>query len=458
MSALPTPAPARAKTPRLAAAVSIAAAVGLPVGLFALILFIVPVLQPDLLDAFIRERLHHDPATWAWRDAVYAVALVVLAFVFANFAAIFSGILSWWERRVAGRIQSRIGPNRAGVGGFLVWIADAVKLLLKEDLVPADADRILFRAAPYFVMAGFILTFVVLPFGESIAVTDMNVGLFYITSITALVVVGILLSGWSSNSKWALFGGMRSAAQVVSYEIPAGLAIMIPVLMAGTLSMQGIIRAQGGLPWQWFMFRNPAAFVTFFIFFTSQLAEANRTPFDLPEAESELVAGYLSEYSGFRFALFFLAEWGNLWVMAAMAVTIFLGGWQIPFVPNELYGQLKGIGFPPLAWWGLQAASMAIFAVKTIFLVNVIVWIRWTLPRIRVDQMMSLCWKYLVPVSFACFLFTLLWQIAVAAVPALETAMGLGLTAAAVVLAVLFARQTHRNIAAVGDRIDLSNW
>ncbi|HZZ86115.1 MAG TPA: NADH-quinone oxidoreductase subunit NuoH [Anaeromyxobacteraceae bacterium] len=458
MSALPTSAPARVKTPRIAAAISIAAAIGLPIGLFALILFAVPLLQPDLLDAFIRERLHHDPATWAGRDATYAVALVVLAFVFANFAAIFSGILSWWERRVAGRIQSRIGPNRAGVGGFLVWIADAVKLLLKEDLVPADADRILFRAAPYFVMTGFILTFVVLPFGESIAVTDMNVGLFYITSITALVVVGILLSGWSSNSKWALFGGMRSAAQVVSYEIPAGLAIMVPVLMSGTLSMQGIIRAQGGLPWEWFMFRNPAAFITFFIFFTSQLAEGNRTPFDLPEAESELVAGYLSEYSGFRFALFFLVEWGNLWVMAAVAVTIFLGGWQIPFVSNELYAQLKGTGFPPAAWWGLQAASMAVFALKTIFLVNVVVWIRWTLPRIRVDQMMSLCWKYLVPVSFVCFVFTLLWQIAVASVPALETAMGVGLTAVAVLLAVLFARQTHRNITAIGDRVDLSNW
>ncbi len=458
MSALPTPAPARTKTPRLAAIVSVTAAIALPLGLFCVILFATPLLQPALLDGFIRERLHRDPATWYWRDGVYTVALLVLAFVFANFAAIFSGILSWWERRVAGRIQSRIGPNRAGVGGFLVWIADAVKLILKEDLVPAEADQMLFRAAPYFVMVGFILTFVVLPFGESIAVSDMNVGLFFITSITALVVVGILLSGWSSNSKWALFGGMRSAAQVVSYEIPAGLAIMVPVLMAGTLSMQGIIRAQGGLPWQWFIFRNPAAFALFFIFFTSQLAEANRTPFDLPEAESELVAGYLSEYSGFRFALFFLVEWGNLWTMSAIAVTIFLGGWQIPFVPNELYAQLKGTGFPPLAWWGLEAASMLVFAAKTMVLVNVVVWLRWTLPRIRVDQMMSLCWKYLVPVSFACFLFTLLWQIAVAAVPALETAMGVGLTAVSVVLAVLFARQTHRNITAIGDRVDLSNW
>ena len=158
-------------------------------------------------------------------------------------------------------------------------------------------------------------------------------GIFYILAVTSLVVVGvILLAGWSSNSKWSLFGGMRAAAQIISYEIPAGLAIMVPVLMAGTLSTQGLIQAQGGWPWEWFFFRNPAAAVAFFILFISQLAEGNRTPFDLPEAESELVAGYLSEYSGFRFALYFLVEWANLWIIGAVATTLFLGGWQIPGV------------------------------------------------------------------------------------------------------------------------------
>src|ERR671934_90055 len=289
------------------------------------------------------------------------MALALIAFVFVNFGAIFSGVISWYERRVAGRMQSRIGPNRAGFLGFFVWIADAVKLLLKEDLVPEDADALLFRMAPYFVLLGFALTFVVLPFGHSLVVADMNVGIFYVTSVTALVVVGILISGWSSNSKWALFGGMRSAAQVISYEIPAGIAIFVPVLMAGTLSMQGIIRAQGGLPWDWFAFRNPAAFIAFFILFTSQLAEGNRTPFDLPEAESELVAGYLSEYSGFRFALFFLAEWGNIWVLSAIVTTLFLGGWQIPGVSAEAIDATRGAGvLPAAAWWGWQAVSMLV--------------------------------------------------------------------------------------------------
>jgi NADH-quinone oxidoreductase subunit H len=388
------------------------------------------------------------------------VALLLLAFLMVNFGAIFSGAISWYERRVAGRIQSRIGPNRAGAGGFLVWIADAVKLILKEDLVPADADAVLFRAAPYFVLLGFALTFVVLPFGHSLVLTDMNVGIFYVTSVTALVVIGILISGWSSNSKWALFGGMRSAAQVISYEIPAGVAIFIPVLMAGTLSMQGIIRAQGGLPWEWFVFRNPAAFIAFFILFTSQLAEGNRTPFDLPEAESELVAGYLSEYSGFRFAMFFLAEWGNIWVLSAIATTLFLGGWQIPGVSAEAIDATRGAGLmPAAAWWGWQVVSLAVFTAKCVVLSNVVVWLRWTLPRIRVDQMMSLCWKYLVPAAFACFVFTLFWVLAAGSLPAIEKVSGAVLFAGAVVLLLAFFRRVRQNIAAVqGDKLDLSNW
>jgi NADH-quinone oxidoreductase subunit H len=198
----------------------------------------------------------------------------------------------------------------------------------------------------------------------------------------------------------------------------------------------------------------------FMIFLISQLAEGNRTPFDLPEAESELVAGYLSEYSGFRYALFFMVEFGNVWVMSAVGVTLFFGGWQVPFVHANDYAAALGNGsFPALAWWGLQIASMVVFVVKTLIVLNLVVWIRWTLPRIRVDQMMNLCWKYLVPASFTMFVFTLLWQIAVDRLPALETATGLGLFGAFLVTVVLFVRQTLKNIRLVhGDRIDLTNW
>ncbi len=450
----------RKRTARLLLAVTLATALGLVGALFAGVLFLTPLTQQPMLDAFVRRTLGRDPATWGGTQVVYAAALMLTAFVLFNFGAIFGGIFSWLERRVAGRMQSRIGPNRVGAAGFLQWLADAVKLLFKEDLIPAEADSLLFRIAPYFVVTGFALTLVALPFGESLILADLGVGIFYISSITALVVVGVLLSGWSSNSKWALFGGMRSAAQVISYEIPAGLAIMTPVLMAGTLSMQGIIRAQAGWPWEWFVFRNPAALVAFFILFASQLAEGNRTPFDLPEAESELVAGYMTEYSGFRFALFFLVEWGNLWVMAAVATTLFLGGWQLPGVDAAAWAGWRGTGdVPPAAWWLMQLVSMLWFAAKTLSLVGVIMWVRWTLPRIRVDQMMNLCWKYLVPGAFACFLFTLAWQLLVGSAPAVDLYTGVTLFAAGMVALALFARQTRRNIALVsGDRVDLSNW
>ncbi len=447
------------RTPRSLALLTAAVAIGLPGALLAAILVLLPLAKPEMVDAFVRDVLGHDPSTWPWTEALYAAALALAGVVVFSWGAIFGGITTWMERKIAGRMQSRIGPNRAGAHGFLVWMADALKMLLKEDLVPGEADALLFRAAPYFGVVGFLLTFVALPFGESLIVADLDVGVFFIAAVTALVVVGILVAGWSSNSKWALFGGFRSAAQVVSYEIPAGIALMVPVLMGGTLSTQGLIRAQGPWPWEWFVFRNPAAFAAFFIFFTAQLAEANRTPFDLPEAESELVAGFHSEYSGFRFGLFFLVEYGNLWVMSALAATLFLGGWQVPFVGAELYAELRGTGFPAPGWWGLQALSLAVFTAKTVGLVLVVLWLRWTLPRVRIDQMMNLCWKYLVPGAFACLLFTLGWQLLVGAAPAVETASGVALSLLALGLLALFAKQTRDNIAAVaGDKVDLSNW
>jgi NADH-quinone oxidoreductase subunit H len=446
-------------SPRAVVLVTLAVATLLPGALFAGILVLSAASKPQMVQALIRQVAGVDPATWPYTTLVTWGSVAVLALVLLTFGAVISGMTVWWEMRVSSRMQSRIGYNRAGAAGFLQWIADAVKLLFKEDLIPAEADRMIFRVAPYFVMTGFALTFVALPFGESLIAADLNVGIFYLVAVTALVVVGILLAGWSSNSKWALFGGMRSAAQVVSYEIPAGLAVMVPILMAGTLSMQGIIRAQGPWPWQWFVFTNPAATVAFVIFFVSQLAEGNRTPFDLPEAESELVAGYLSEYSGFRFALYFLVEFGNLWVMGAIAATLFLGGWQVPGVGPELYASARGSGpLPGLGWWGLQVLSMVVMVAKTLLVLNLIVWIRWTLPRVRIDQMMNLCWKWLVPFAFVTFVFTLLWQVLVARVPALTTVTGVVLFAAFLVVAWLFARQTRANIAAAGDHVDMTNW
>jgi NADH-quinone oxidoreductase subunit H len=407
----------------------------------------------EWIDSLIRG-WGHDPATWPWTQFLYLAFMGLFAFIVINFAAISAGIFSWAERRVAARMQSRVGPNRVGPFGFLQWVADAVKLLLKEDLVPAEADSVLFRAAPYFMMVGFACVFVCLPFSHRLIVADMNIGIFYIIAVTALIVVGIIMSGWSSNSKWSLFGAIRSAAQIISYEIPGGMALMIPVLLAGTLSTQGIIRAQGGLPWQWFIFDNPASFAAFFIYFISALAEGNRTPFDLPEAESELVSGYNTEYSGMRFSYFFLVEWGNMWVMSALATTMFLGGWQLPFLSPAQFDALTG--FPAVA---AELASLAVFAGKTLFFVFVVMWLRWTLPRIRVDQMMNMCWKYLVPASFAGVIFVAGWMLVVHAVPWLGWAMRFVLTGVATVGVAMFALRTMKNLRDTGDKFDFSsNW
>ncbi len=414
-------------------------------------------------ETLVRGLMHENPATYEYTWLVQVVWMVTLAFLAGTFGAVISGIYTWTERRMAGRIQSRIGPNRVGPAGFLQWIVDAVKLLLKEDLTPKDADPILFKIAPYFVFLGFVMTFVALPFSASFVAADLNVGIFYILAITALVVVGVLMSGWASNSKWALFGGIRSAAQVVSYEIPAGLSLLVPVMMAGTLSTQGLIQFQGGPQdgawwqvggwfWNWTAFANPMAFVAFFIFFIASLAEGNRTPFDLPEAESELVAGFFTEYSGMRFAVFTLVEFGNIWVMSALAVILFLGGWEIPGVSHAQ------IAASP--WYGYSLISGGIFVLKTLLMSLVVMWIRWTLPRIRVDQMMNICWKYLVPISMVLVVLTAANELLMAwASPLVLSLLHIVFFAMAGLLpAVLFFKQTFKNIRLMGDRVDLSNW
>ncbi len=360
-----------------------------------------------------------------------AAALVMLGFgalVVFVFVLPVAGITSWVERRVWARMQSRIGPNRVGPQGFLQWLADGVKNLLKEDVIPAAADRPLFALAPYLVVAGFVATFVAIPFSSVLIIADLNIGILYITAVTGLVVVGILMAGWASNNKWSLIGGIRSAAQIVSYEIPAGLSVFPIVLLTGTLSMQGIVEQQGWQPWRWFVFANPFTFVAFFVFFVAALAEGNRTPFDLPEADSELVAGFCTEYSGMRYLLFFLAEWGNLYVIGAVVTTLFLGGWRVPrFTDNLLV---------------LTPLEFGVFFLKAYFFVFVSMWVRATLPRVRVDQLMALCWKYLVPIALVNAVGTAVWLTFVPAGVDRLTPMAMTAVGASIVV-LFFARVRH---------------
>jgi NADH-quinone oxidoreductase subunit H len=334
---------------------------------------------------------------------LWAVSLLVMILVAAAvlvFALTYSGLATYVERKVAGDIQARIGPNRVGPLGLLQFLADGVKLLLKEDIIPAKADRFLFALAPYFVFVGSFAAFVVVPFGVGLIASDLNIGIYYVMAVTSLVTVGVLLAGWSSNNKWALLGGMRAAAQIVSYEIPVGMALMPAVLIAGSLSLQEIVRSQGGLLgiFGWNLFHNPFTFFSFFLYFTAGLAETNRTPFDIPEAESELVSGYHVEYTGIRFAFFFLAEYGDMFVVSALATACFLGGWHVPYFHAEAL---------PALWGNLL--SLGVFLMKSLSLVVLMMWIRWTLPRLRVDQLMRMSWKYLVPLTFFNLLGVSLW-------------------------------------------------
>lgn len=364
------------------------------------------------------------------REVAYLLGMLAFgAVVVFGFILPVAGITSWLERRVWARIQSRIGPNRVGPYGFLQWLADGLKNLLKEDLVPQAVDARLFKLAPYVVVTGFVAAFVAIPFGGHLIIADLNIGILYISAVTSMVVVGILMAGWSSNNKWSMLGGIRSATQIVSYEIPAGLAIFPVVLLSGTLSMQGITDAQGWQPWTWHMFHSPFTLLSFLLFFVALLAEGNRTPFDLPEAESELVAGFATEYSGMRSLLFFLAEWGNLYLIGAIVSTLYMGGWQVPaFTDNALL---------------LGAAQFATVFLKAYFWVFVAMWIRATLPRVRVDQLMTLCWKYMVPLALVCVLGT---AVTMVAFPDGFMPMRWGTFALVLVVLVQFARRVRYHL------------
>ena len=298
------------------------------------------------------------------------------------------------ERKVQAWVQTRLGPMRVGPHGVLQPVADVVKLFIKEDITPVRADKWVFTLAPVIVLVPALIAFAVIPFGPEVNlfgrpvplyITDLNVGLLYIVSVASIGVYGIILGGWSSNSKYPLLGGLRSSAQLISYEVAVTLTFVSVILAAGSLSMVQIVEAQrqNGV---WFAFVQPVAL---FIYAVGALAETNRTPFDLPEAESELVAGFHTEYSGMRFALFFLAEYANMIVVSAVATTLFFGGWLRPFPDVEA---LSFLGFVPGWIW---------FMLKTFALLYVFLWIRATLPRYRYDQLMGLGWKLLIPLAIA---------------------------------------------------------
>ncbi len=353
------------------------------------------------MESLARSLVHVVPALGnvpLW--TVTTLVMILVAAVVLTFALVFEGFASYILRKAAADIQARIGPNRVGPVGLLQFMADGVKLLLKEDLIPANADRFLFRLAPYFVFVGSFAAFVVIPFGVGLIASDLNIGLYYILAVTSLVTIGVMLAGWASNNKWALLGGMRGAAQIVSYEIPVGMALLPAILIAGSLSMQDIVRSQGGYLgiFGWNLFHDPFTFVGFLLYFTAALAETNQTPFDLPEAESELVSGYNVEYSGIRFAFFFMAEFGDLFVVCALATTCFLGGWHVPF--------FNAAALPAL--WG-NLLSLGVFLAKVLAMVGLVMWVRWTLPRLRVDQLMRMAWKYLVPLTFVNLLGVCVW-------------------------------------------------
>lgn len=297
--------------------------------------------------------------------------------------AVLALVLVYALRKVMGHIQCRLGPRVTGPFGLLQTLADALKLIQKEDIIPAQADKRLFILAPYLVFFSCGMIFMVLPLSPTWILNDLNVGVLFFIAFGSLAAFGVLMAGWASNSKYSLVGGMRSVAQMVSYEVPMVLALLGSVMLAGSLSTQEIVKAQGGL-WlgfipRWFIFLQPLGFV---IYFLCGLAETGQTPFDLPEGESELVAGYNTEYSGMRFALFFLAEFANIFAISAMATALFLGGWQGP-----VFGVLPWLW--PFLW----------FMVKAAVLTFCILWVRSTWLRFRIDQMMDFAWKLLVPLA-----------------------------------------------------------
>lgn len=313
--------------------------------------------------------------------------LVIIGLAFLLFYALTGLILVYAERRICAFMQNRLGPNRVGPWGVFQTIADFIKLLMKELVRIKEADKFLFNLAPFIVIIASFMAIAAIPFAKGLHAIDFNIGVFYIIAVSSMGVVGILLAGWSSNNKYSLIGAIRSGAQIVSYELSVGLALLSVVIFSGTLQLSEIVESQADA---WWIFKGHIpAVIAFVVFLIAATAETNRGPFDLAEAESELTAGYHTEYSGIKFAFFFLAEYMNMFIVASIAVTVFLGGWMpLHFWGFESFNHIMDF-IPPVIW----------YLGKTAFVVFLMMWFKWTFPRLRIDQLLTLEWKYLLPIN-----------------------------------------------------------
>jgi len=340
---------------------------------------------------------------------VVLVSILLSITAIAIFGPVTMMYLTWLERKVVGRMQNRWGPNRVGIFGLLQPIADGIKMLTKEDIVPRNADKVTHFLAPVMVVIPALLVFSVIPFGRGMAAVNLNVGLLFFLAISTLTTIAIFMGSWGSRNKFSLLGGMRAVAQMVSYEIPMVMSVVPVILATGTLSTVAIVEAQlGG---KWFIF-TPWGFFAAIVFFLCGVAEVNRTPFDLPEGESEIIAGFHTEYSGMKFALFYMAEFMSAFAISGLTVTLFLGGWGGPVLPSW-------------AW----------FLLKTYALIFIMIWFRGTLPRFRVDQLMGFAWKLLLPFTLLNIFVAALWQI----LPAPKNLLVSGIAEAVILMIVFFA-------------------
>ena len=350
---------------------------------------------------------------WTW--LAYTLAAFVPIVLIINLIAVGALFFIWLERKISARIQDRLGPTRVGGKfGWLQTLADGLKLITKEDLCPGGADVFLFRIAPYISFCASFAAYLAIPFAGGntfpLIAQRLNVGIFFTLAVLGLEVFGVILAGYASASKWSLFGAMREAAQVVSYEVPLGLCAAVPVLIVGSMDMVTIGDQQAGLFTNWLIFHDPFTFITFWVFAVCATASVNRAPFDLAEAESELVAGFHTEYSGLRWSFFFMAEYGSMLAVSLLGAILFLGAWHGPIPIASILTLTYEHGF----WWGYVGSLIGVTNVlfKAVIGVAIMMWIRWTLPRLRIDQVMVTCWKYCTPIVCVMFFGVSLWTAA----------------------------------------------